>query len=106
RGDCKAAGRWEEQLLRGLHKAGVFISLLTRNGVNSSWVVGQTGMAASCEYTKQMLVLPVCPPRKIPNFVAAFHCFYLTGRNPKAIGRLASDLGKAITAHEAIMPPR
>jgi hypothetical protein len=34
--DAKPAGRWEEQLLRGLHKADVFIGLLTNNGVSSS----------------------------------------------------------------------
>ena len=104
--DAKPAGRWEEQLLRGLHDADAFISLLTENGVNSSWVMGQTGMAASCEYTKKMLVLPVCPPNKIPNFVAAFHCFFLTRRNPKAIEKLASDLDEAIAAHQARRPPR
>lgn len=104
--DAKPAGRWEEQLLRGVHNADAFISLLTINGVNSSWVMGQTGMAASCEYTKQMLVLPVCAPGGIPNFVAAFHCFFLTGKNPKAIETLASDLDEAIAAHQARRPPR
>jgi TIR domain-containing protein len=104
--DAKPAGRWEEQLLRGVHNADAFISLLTRNGVNSSWVMGQTGMAASCEFTKQMLVLPVCPPTRIPNFVAAFHCFFLTGKDSSAIEKLASDLDEAIAAHQARRPPR
>jgi hypothetical protein len=104
--DAKPAGRWEEQLLRGVHQADVFIGLLTENGAESSWVMGQTGMAASCEYTKHMLVLPVCPPGKIPSFVAAFHCFFLTGQNPKAIDKLASDLDEAIAAHQARRPPR
>jgi len=70
--DAKPAGRWEEQLLVGLHSADAFICLLTPDGMDSSWVVAQTGMAISREYTKHMLVLPVCPKDQIPNFVAAF----------------------------------
>src|SRR5262245_30066587 len=104
--DVKPAGRWETQLLRGLHNADAFISLLTRNGVKSSWVMGQTGMAISCEYTKHMLVLPVCPPRQIPNFVAAFHCFFLKGEDQQAVEDLATELDEAIEAHQARRPPR
>lgn len=104
--DAKPAGRWEEQLLHGLHTADAFISLLTPNGVASSWVVGQTGMAISCAYTRNMLVLPVCAKEKIPNFVAAFHCFWLTGTEGRAIEQLAAELDDAITAHQARRPPR
>lgn len=104
--DARPAGRWEEQLLRGVHTADAFICLLTPEGLSSSWVVGQTGMAISCEYTKRTLVLPVCPPSNVPNFVAAFHCFWLTGTGPKAIEELASELDEAIVAHQARRPPR
>jgi TIR domain-containing protein len=104
--DAKPAGRWEKQLLRGLHTADAFISLLTPSGMNSSWVVGQTGMAISCEYTKNMLVLPVCPRDEIPNFAAAFHCFWLSGGDHAAIEKLAADLDQAIVAHRAAQPPR
>ena len=104
--NAKPAGRWEEQLLHGLHTADAFISLLTPEGMDSSWVVGQTGMAISREYTKNMLVLPVCPPGVVPNFVAAFHCFWLTGTGAAAIEKLASELDEAIVAHQARQPPR
>ena len=104
--DARPAGRWEEQLLRGVHTADAFICLLTPDGMASSWVVGQTGMAISCEYTKKMLVLPVCPKGVVPNFVAAFHCFWLRGRGATAIERLASELDEAIVAHQARRPPR
>jgi TIR domain len=76
---AKPAGRWEVQLLRGVHDADVFISFLTPRGAASTWVVGQTGMAISCEYTRNQLVLPVCLPNEIPNFIAAFHCVFLNG---------------------------
>jgi hypothetical protein len=104
--NARPAGRWEEQLLRGLHSADAFICLLTPDGMSSSWVVGQTGMAISCDYTKRTLVLPVCPPGSIPNFVAAFHCFWLTGTSSAAIEKLASELDEAIVAHQARRPPR
>lgn len=104
--DAKPAGRWEIQLLRGLHTADAVICLLTPNGLGSDWVVGQTGMAISCEYTKNMLVLPVCPRDQVPHFVAAFHCFWLTGSTPRAISRLATDLDEAIRAHVTARPPR
>ena len=105
--DAKPAGRWEAQVLRSLHAADAFICLLTPNGMRSSWVVGQTGMAMSCEYTKNMLVLPVCPKYEIPNFAAAFHCFWLTGsRERPAIKTLAAQLNEAIRAHRAAQPPR
>lgn len=104
--DAKPAGRWEQQLLQGVHTADAFIAMLTPDGQASKWVVGQTGMAISCEYTKQMLVLPVCPPGVIPNFVAAFHCFWLKGTNPRAIEDLADELDEAITAHQSRRPPR
>lgn len=104
--NARPAGRWEEQLLHGLHTADAFICLLTPEGMASSWVVGQTGMAISCEYTRHMLVLPVCPAGSIPNFVAAFHCFWLTGAGSKAIEKLASELDEAIVAHQAARPPR
>ena len=76
--DARPAGRWEAQLLHALHQADAFIPILTQNGEASSWVTGQTGMAVSCEYTKQTLVLPVCPRGHVSSFVAAFHCFWLT----------------------------
>src|SRR5512134_395115 len=57
--NARPAGRWEEQLLRGVHTADAVICLLTREGRTSSWVVGQTGMAISCAHTKGTLVLPV-----------------------------------------------
>jgi hypothetical protein len=104
--DARPAGRWEGQLLRGVHTADAVICLLTPGGLASSWVVGQTGMAISCEYTRQTLVLPVCPPGAIPNFVAAFHCFWLTGTGQPAIEALASELDEAIVAHQAARPPR
>ncbi len=104
--DAKPAGRWEEQLLHGLHTADAFICLLTPAGMASSWVLAQTGMAISREYTKNMLVLPVCPKDKIPNFVAAFHCFWLAGDDRVAIKRLAVNLNKAIVTHRAAQPPR
>lgn len=104
--DARPAGRWEEQLLRGVHTADAFICLLTPEGMASSWVVGQTGMAISCEYAKNTLVLPVCPPGAPPNFVAAFHCFWLTGTSRAAIRKLASELDEAIVAHQARRPPR
>ena len=104
--DAKPAGRWEEQLLRGLHTADAFVCLLTPEGLESNWVVGQTGMAISCEYTKEMLVLPVRPNGSIPNFVAAFHCFWLNGKGDQAINNLAAELDKAVTAHRAARPPR
>jgi len=104
--NAKPAGRWEEQLLRGVHTADAFICLLTPNGMNSSWVTGQTGMAISCEYTKHTLVLPVCPQGAPPNFVAAFHCFWLNGTGPRAIQKLAAELDEAIVAHQARRPPR
>ena len=103
---ARPAGRWEEQLLRGVHTADAFICLLTPEGMASSWVVGQTGMAISCEYTKHTLVLPVCPPGAVPNFVAAFHCFWLTGTGPNAIEKLADELDEAIVAHQTRRPPR
>jgi len=103
---AKPAGRWEEQLLRGVHMADAVICLLTPNGMKSKWVVGQTGMAISCEYTRKTLVLPVCPKDEIPNFVAAFHCFWLTGTDPDDIEKLASDLDEAIDAHLSKRPPR
>jgi TIR domain len=90
--DARPAGRWEEQLLRGLHTADAFICLLTPNGMGSSWVLSQTGMAISCEYTRNLLVLPVCPKGVVPNFVAAFHCFWLLGATPAAIHALAAEL--------------
>lgn len=99
--NARPAGRWEEQLLRGVHTADAVICLLTREGRTSSWVVGQTGMAISCAHTKGTLVLPVCPFGDIPNFVAAFHCFWLKGTE-----KLASELHEAIQAHEAARPPR
>lgn len=103
---AKPAGRWEQQLLHGLHTADAVIGLLTADGLGSPWVTGQTGMAISCEYTKHTLVLPVCPPGVVPGFVAAFHCFRLTGVGPGAIERLASELDEAIVAHQARRPPR
>ena len=104
--NARPAGRWEEQLLRGLHTADAFICLLTPEGLNSTWVVGQTGMAISCEYARNTLVLPVCPVGAVPSFVAAFHCFWLTGTGPNAIERLASELDEAIVAHQSRRPPR
>ncbi len=105
--DAKPAGRWEPKLLRGLHTADVFICLLTPNGVQSSWVTAQTGQAISCEYTKRMLVLPVVPRGDdFPSFVSAFHCFWLTGRDPASVKKLADDLNEAIEAHVATRPPR
>lgn len=105
--DARPAGRWEAQLLHALHQADAFIPILTGNGEASSWVVGQTGMAISCEYTRQTLVLPVCPRGHVPNFVSAFHCFWLTdpdGRN--LIEELAAQLDEAIAAYQARRPPR
>src|SRR5689334_9792502 len=105
--DARPAGRWEAQLLHALHQADAFIPILTENGEASSWVVGQTGMAISCEYTRQTLVLPVCPRGHVPNFVSAFHCFWLTdpdGRN--LIEELAAQLDEAIAAYQARRPPR
>ena len=105
--DARPAGRWEEQLLHALHRADAFIALLTDNGVNSSWVVSQTGMAVSTEYTKHTLVLPICPRFEIPNFVAAFHCFWLTDESGRyTIEALANQLDEAIAAHQARRPPR
>lgn len=104
--NARPAGRWEEQLLRGLHTADAFISLLTPEGLDSDWVVGQTGMAISCEYTRRMLVLPVCPPGHVPNFVEAFHCFWLTGTTARAVETLADQLDEAIRTHQAHRPPR
>jgi hypothetical protein len=108
------AGRWEEQLLRGVHQADVFIPFLSVAGLNSNWVVGQTGMAISCEYTRNMLVLPVCPREQIPNFVSAFHCFWfdqdaegpVSNKDRAALKQLAQDLHEAIVAHRAAQPPR
>jgi hypothetical protein len=104
--NARPAGRWEEQLLRGVHTADAFICLLTPDGLGSSWVVGQTGMAISCEYTKRTLVLPVCPRGVVPSFVAAFHCFWLTGTGPRAIEKVAAELDEAIVAHQSRRPPR
>jgi hypothetical protein len=104
--NARPAGRWEEQLLRGVHTADAFICLLTPEGEASRWVVGQTGMAISCAYTKNTLVLPVCPPGHVPNFVASFHCFWLKGAGDQAVEELASELHEAIQAHEAARPPR
>lgn len=104
--DALPAGRWEVQLLNRLHAADVFICLLTPEGMASSWVVGQTGMAISSEYTRNMLVLPVCPENQIPNFVAAFHCFWLSRNSHAAIQKLADELHEAIVAHRAAQPPR
>lgn len=105
--DARPAGRWEEQLLHGLHTADAFICLLTPEGLKSTWVVGQTGMAISCEYAKNTLVLPVCPIGDgVPSFVAAFHCFWLRGVSPIAIDKLASELDEAIAAHQSRRPPR
>jgi hypothetical protein len=104
--NARPAGRWEEQLLRGVHTADAFICLLTPNGMASSWVVGQTGMAISCEYVKDTLVLPVCLPGNPPNFVSSFHCFWLPGTGARAIEKLASELDEAILAHQASRPPR
>jgi len=111
------AGRWEEQLLRGVHQADVFIPMLSPAGLGSQWVVGQTGMAISCEYTRNTLVLPVCPRDQIPNFVSAFHCFWfdkdldpsqgkVSNKDRAAIKQLAQDLHQAIVAHRAAQPPR
>ena len=105
--DAKPAGRWEAQLLHALHNADAFIAILTENGEKSSWVIGQTGMAVSCEYTKQTLVLPVCPRPHIPTFVSAFHCFWLTDQEGRfVVEALASQLDEAIAAHQARRPPR
>ncbi|MEZ5290977.1 MAG: toll/interleukin-1 receptor domain-containing protein [Vicinamibacterales bacterium] len=103
--NARPAGRWEEQLLRGLHTADAFISLLTPEGLESDWVVSQTGMAISSEYTRRMLVLPVCPPGQIPNFVEAFHCFWLPRATARAIETLADQLDEAIRTHQAHRPP-
>lgn len=104
--DARPAGRWEEQLLHALHRSDAFICLLTPNGLGSEWVVGQTGMAISCEYTDNMLVLPVCTPPNVPNFVAAFHCFWLTGTGSVHVTKLAAELDEAIVRHRGAQPPR
>jgi hypothetical protein len=104
--DAMPAGRWEEQLLRGLHTADAFICFLTAAGMGSSWVLAQTGMAISREYTKSMLVLPVCLQDQIPNFVSAFHCFWLLGDSHAAIRKLAAELHQAIKTHSDAQPPR
>jgi hypothetical protein len=104
--DAMPAGRWELQLLRGLHTADVFICFLTPAGMGSSWVLAQTGMAISREYMKNMLVLPVCLEDQIPNFVSAFHCFWLTGESHAAVRKLAAQLHDAIKTHSDAQPPR
>jgi len=104
--DTMPAGRWEQQLLRGLHTADAFICFLTPSGMGSSWVIAQTGMAISREYMRNMLVLPVCRQDEIPNFVSAFHCFWLLGSGHAAIRKLAADLHSAIKTHSEAQPPR
>ena len=104
--DALPAGRWEEKLLRGLHQADAFIGLLTPNGLESDWVVGQTGMAISCEYARKMLVLPVCPKGEIPNFVAALHCFWSTDGNGQPNVNLVAELHEAIETYTAARTPR
>jgi hypothetical protein len=104
--DALPAGRWEEKLLRGLHQADAFIGLLTPNGQESDWVVAQTGMAISCEYARKMLVLPVCPKDEIPNFVAAFHCFWSTVEKCHPNENLAAELHEAIQTYTAGRTPR
>jgi len=69
-------------------------------------VLAQTGMAISREYTKNMLVLPVCLQDQIPNLVSAFHCFWLLGDSHTAIRKLAADLHGAIKTHREAQPPR
>lgn len=104
--DARPAGRWENQLLDAVHNADAFICLLTPEGQSSLWVVGQTGMAISCGHTKKTLVLPVCPNGLIPNFVAAFHCFWLNDNRGQPNENLAAELHEAIEAHEATRTPR
>jgi hypothetical protein len=105
--DAKPAGRWEEQLLRGLQKADALIAILTPKGLGSNWVVGQTAMGIAYEHTENMLVLPVLTTKQIPNFVAAFHCFWLgTGKRSVAVKKLAAELHEAIVAHVAARTPR
>jgi hypothetical protein len=54
-----------------------------------------------------MLVLPVLTTKQIPNFVAAFHCFWLgTGKRSIAVKELADDLHGALVAHAAARTPR
>ncbi len=103
---AKPAGRWEAKLLRAIHTADAFICLLTANGMGSGWVVSQTGMAMSGEFTKNMLVLPVCPKGEIPDFASAFHCFWLLGTGSNAVNNLAKQLDGAIQEHRAAQPPR
>lgn len=104
--DARPAGRWENQLLRALHRADAFIGVLTPEGQGSHWVVGQTGMAISCEAIKNTLVLPVCLKDQIPHFVAAFHCFWLTDDHGQRNKNLAAELHEAIEAHAAARTPR
>src|SRR5262245_40070146 len=73
--NAKPAGRWQEQLLHGLHKADAFISLLTPNGMNSNWVVGQTGMAISSEYTKHHSGPAGAPSPENPKLSGRFPLF-------------------------------
>ena len=59
------------------------------------------------EHTENMLVLPVLTTKEIPNFVTAFHCFWLgTGERAIAVKKLAAELHDALVAHAAARTPR
>jgi hypothetical protein len=51
-------------------------------------------MGIAYERTENMLVLPVLTTKQIPNFVAAFYCFWLgTGKRSIAVKKLADKEG-------------
>jgi hypothetical protein len=56
--DVKPAGRWEEQLLRGLQTADALIAILTPRGLQSNWVVGQTSMGSRTSTLRKCSFFP------------------------------------------------
>jgi hypothetical protein len=94
-------GDWRKKLLIALRSAEVVIPILSKNGLNSHFVVSEVGSARAYDDMKGMLLVPILfgENSDVPLFVSDYRCYYLSSHDGNEISALVNEINKAISQH-------